>query len=133
MINNVVLVGRLAKEPVLRKTANGTSVVSFTVASSRNVGAGQKPQADFINCVAWNRNADNVTQYVRKGHLIGVEGRLQTRSYKDKDGKSIFITEVVCESIQFLEKKEKNDYSSYTTSDETFGQTTDMLMDDVPF
>ena len=90
MINRVVLVGRLTKDPVLRKTANGASVVSFTVACTRRFKQEGQPEADFINTVAWNKTADSVSQYTHKGSLVGVEGRIQTRSYDDqRDRKSV--------------------------------------------
>lgn len=104
MINRVVLVGRITKDAMLRKTQNGTSVVSFTIACNRRV-ASQGQEADFINCVAWNRTADFMAQYVRKGAMLGVEGRIQTRNYDDKDGKRVYVTEVVAENVQFLESK----------------------------
>ena len=106
MINRVVLVGRLTRDPQLRKTPNGASVTSFTVACDRR---GEKvegqPTADFINCVCWNRTADVVAQYTHKGSLVGVEGRIQTRSYDDQSGKRVFVTEVVADSVQFLEPR----------------------------
>ena len=80
MINRVVLVGRLTKDPVLRKTANGVSVTSFTLACTRRFKQEGQPDADFINTVAWNKTADIVQQYTHKGSLVGVEGRIQTRS-----------------------------------------------------
>lgn len=104
MINRVVLVGRITKDPVLRKTPNGTSVVSFTIACNRRVPS-QGQDADFINCVAWNKTADFMAQYVKKGALLGVEGGIQTRNYDDKNGKRVYVTEVVCDSVQFLEGK----------------------------
>ncbi|MEG0330057.1 MAG: single-stranded DNA-binding protein [Longicatena sp.] len=105
MINRVVLVGRLTKDPVLRKTASGASVVSFTVACDRRIKTEGQPSADFINTVAWNKTADIVSQYMHKGSLVGVEGRIQTRSYDDQSGKRVYITEVVADSVQFLEPK----------------------------
>lgn len=105
MINRVVLVGRLTKDPVLRKTAGGASVVSFTVACDRRVKTEGQPSADFINTVAWNKTADIVAQYTHKGSLVGVEGRIQTRSYDGADGKRVYVTEVVADSVQFLESK----------------------------
>ena len=86
MINRVVLVGRLTKDPVLRKTANGASVTSFTLACTRRYKQEGQPDADFINTVVWNKTADSVQQYTHKGSLIGVEGRIQTRSYDDQSG-----------------------------------------------
>jgi single-strand DNA-binding protein len=105
MINRVILVGRLTKDPVLRKTGAGKSVVSFTTACDRKVKVDGQPTADFINCIAWNKVADLMAQYLHKGSLVGVEGRIQTRSYDDQTGKRIYITEVVADSVQFLESK----------------------------
>lgn len=105
MINRVVLVGRLTKDPVLRKTAAGTSITSFTVACNRRFKQEGQPDADFINCTSWNKVADNVAKYTQKGSLVGVEGRIQTRSYDDQQGKRVYVTEIVAESVQFLESK----------------------------
>ncbi len=104
MINRVVLVGRITRDPLLRKTQSGASVVSFTIACNRRVPS-QGQDADFISCVAWNRTADFMAQYVKKGALLGLEGRIQTRNYDDKDGKRVYVTEVVADSVQFLESK----------------------------
>ena len=89
----------------MRKTANGASVVSFTVACTRRFKQEGQPDADFINTVAWNKTADIVSQYTHKGSLVGVEGRIQTRSYDDQSGKRVYVTEVVADSVQFLESK----------------------------
>ncbi|MGL5979081.1 MAG: single-stranded DNA-binding protein [Erysipelotrichaceae bacterium] len=106
MINRVVLVGRITKDPVMRKTNSGMSVVSFTVACNRRFsGNNNEQQADFISCTAWNKTADFMNQYVRKGALIGVEGRIQTGSYDDQSGRKVYTTDVVCESVQLLESK----------------------------
>lgn len=145
MINRVILVGRLTKDPMLRKTQTGTSVTSFTVACSRRVGAGQEPQTDFINCVAWNRTADVVSQYTHKGSLVGVEGRIQSRSYDDAQGKRVYITEVVCDSVQFLESRSAGEnrgsmmdtrsYEQDIPSYDDFASTPslDISSDDLPF
>lgn len=111
MLNRVVLVGRLTKDPELRKTPSGASVVNFTIAVNRMVKRDQNggSDADFVPCVAWNRTAELMTQYTRKGALIGVDGRLQTRNYDGQDGKKVFVTEVVADSVQFLEPKSAND------------------------
>lgn len=106
MINRVILVGRLTKDPALRKTANGTSVATFTVACDRRFqGQNQDNQADFINCVAWRQSADFLSQYASKGRLVGVEGRIQTRSYDDQTGKRVYVTEVVCDSVRLLDSR----------------------------
>ncbi|WP_296241759.1 single-stranded DNA-binding protein [uncultured Faecalicoccus sp.] len=105
MINRVILVGRLTRDPELRKTQNGTSVVSFSLAVNRRVQTPGQPDADFINCVAWNRLADLMCQYLHRGSLIGVEGRIQTRNYDNNQGQRVYVTEVVADNVQFLEPK----------------------------
>ena len=106
MINRVVLVGRLTREINLRKTGTGTSVASFTVACNRCFsGQNQDQSADFINCVAWRQTADFMAQYAAKGSLVGIEARIQSRSYDDASGKRVYVTEVVADSVQLLESK----------------------------
>jgi single-strand DNA-binding protein len=106
MINRVVLVGRLTKDPELRYTPSGLAVVRFTVAVNRQFSnqSGEK-EADFINCVAWRKQAENLANFQRKGNLVGVEGRIQTGSYEGQDGKRVYTTEVVADTIQFLEPR----------------------------
>ncbi len=110
MINRVVLVGRLTKDVEVRKTQSGLSVASFTVACDRNRRSQDNSQqtADFINCVAWRQSADFLGQYAHKGALIGVDGRIQTRSYDRNDGTKVYVTEVVCDSVQLLESKSQS-------------------------
>ena len=109
MINRVVLVGRLTKDPELRYTPNGVAVCTFTLAVNRPFTNQQGDrEADFINCVAWRGTAENLANYQKKGNLIGIDGRIQTRSYEGNDGKRRYVTEVVCESVQFLEPKKEN-------------------------
>lgn len=153
MINRVVLVGRLTRDPELRKTQNGTSVCSFTMAVNRRVQTQGQPDADFISCVAWNKLADLMTQYLHKGSLIGLEGRIQTRNYDNQQGQRVYVTEVVADNIQFLEPKnaQSNNYSQpvetqsfaqntysapvQNTFDSTFdaNDTLDIASDDLPF
>lgn len=106
MMNRVVIVGRLTRDPDLRYTPNGVAVANFTVAANRPFkNQSGEQEADFINCVVWRNAAENLANYMKKGSLIGVDGRIQSRSYDDKDGKRVFITEVLAENIQFLEPK----------------------------
>lgn len=106
MINRVVLVGRMTRDPELRRTQMGTAVTSFTLAMNRNfTSANGERQTDFINCVVWNKAAENVERYCFKGSLVGVEGRLQSRQYDAQDGSKRTVVEVVCDSVQFLETK----------------------------
>jgi single-strand DNA-binding protein len=108
MINRVILVGRLTADPSLRYTPSGVAVCSFTLAVNRPF-TNQKGEreADFIQCVAWRKAGENVANFLRKGNLVGVDGRLQTRSYEGQDGKRVYVTEVVADSVQFLEPKGK--------------------------
>ena len=106
MLNRVVLVGRLTRDPDLRYTPNGVAVANFKIAVNRPFSNQQgEREADFINCVAWRRQAENLANYMKKGSMIGVDGRIQTRNFEGQDGKRVYITEVMAESIQFLETK----------------------------
>ncbi|HLU23652.1 single-stranded DNA-binding protein [Lederbergia graminis] len=106
MMNRVVLVGRLTKDPDLRYTPNGVAVATFTLAVNRTYTNQQgEREADFINCVIWRRPAENVANFLKKGSLAGVDGRIQTRNFEGQDGKRVYITEVVADSVQFLEPR----------------------------
>jgi single-strand DNA-binding protein len=106
MMNRVVLVGRLTKDPDLRYTPNGVPVATFTLAVNRTFTNQQgEKETDFINCVVWRRPAENVANFLKKGSLAGVDGRIQTRNYEGQDGKRVYVTEVLAESVQFLEPK----------------------------
>ncbi|TFE01449.1 single-stranded DNA-binding protein [Jeotgalibacillus salarius] len=106
MMNRVVLVGRLTKDPDLRYTPSGVAVATFTLAVNRAFTNQQGDrEADFINCVVWRRPAENVANFLKKGSLAGVDGRIQTRSYENQEGKRVYVTEVNAESVQFLEPK----------------------------
>ncbi|GCF92400.1 single-stranded DNA-binding protein [Enterococcus florum] len=106
MINNVVLVGRLTKDPDLRYTANGTGVATFTLAVNRNfTNQSGNREADFINCVIWRKSAETLANYARKGTLLGVTGRIQTRNYENQQGQRVYVTEVVAENFQLLESR----------------------------
>ena len=106
MLNKVILIGRTTKEVELRRTSNGTAVATFTLAlDNRYVLKDGKPSTDFISCVAWSNTAETMEKYVRKGALIAVEGRIQTRNYDNKDGNRVYITEVVVETMRMLESR----------------------------
>jgi len=106
MINRVVLVGRLTKDPELRYTPSGAAVARFTIAVNRTFANQQgEKQADFINCVVWRKQAENTANFLKKGSLAGIEGRIQTGSYEGQDGKRVYTTEVVADSVQFLEPR----------------------------
>ncbi|KAA9014588.1 single-stranded DNA-binding protein [Niallia endozanthoxylica] len=106
MINRVILVGRLTKDPELRYTPSGVAVATFTLAVNRTFSNQQgEREADFINCVVWRKQAENVANFLKKGSLAGVDGRIQTRNYEGQDGKRVYVTEIVAEGVQFLEPK----------------------------
>lgn len=106
MLNRVVLVGRLTRDPDLRYTQNGTAVANFTLAVNRPFTNQQgERDADFINCVVWRKPAENLANYMKKGNLVGVDGRMQSRTFEGQDGKTVYVTEVVADSVQFLEPK----------------------------
>ena len=116
MINNVTIVGRLTKEIDLRFTQNGKAVASGTLAVNRPFkNANGETEADFINIVIWGKQAENTANYTNKGSLIGVTGRIQTRNYENNEGKRVYVTEVVAESVQFLDTKKKGESQQHQT------------------
>lgn len=148
MVNRVVLVGRLTKDPELKKTQTGKSLVNFTVAVNRRYG--QQEQTDFINCVTWEKSAEYLSQYAKKGAMISVEGRISSRSYDDNSGKKVYVTEVVSENIQLLESRSSSaqrpasnsfdstagyqpDNNNFNDDDFSTGPTLDISSDDLPF
>lgn len=108
-MNRVNLIGNLTKDPELRSTNSGISVCRFTIGVKRlRAAQGAEPQSDFINCVAWRKTAENVAKYLSKGRKVGVTGSIQTRKYEDKDGRTVYVTEVVCDEyggVEFLSPK----------------------------
>lgn len=118
MINRVVLVGRLTKDPDLRYTPSGDAVTKFTLAVNRNFSnARGEKEADFINCTVWRKQAENAANFLKKGSLAGVEGRIQTGSYDGQDGKRVYTTEVVADSVQFLEPKSGGQQNQQSQND----------------
>lgn len=152
MINRVTLVGRLTKDPEFRTTQKGIDVATFTLAVNRNFTNAQgEREADFINIIVFRRQAENVNNYLSKGKLAGVDGRIQSRSYENQEGRRIFVTEVVADSVQFLEPKNSNggqqdNYQQQAQSQTQRGQNTkpqgqdpfanapeNLNIDDLPF
>ncbi|NLO22144.1 MAG: single-stranded DNA-binding protein [Syntrophomonadaceae bacterium] len=113
MYNRVILIGRLTQDPELRYTQNGTAVASFTVAVNRKF---KRDEADFIPVVVWNKAAENCANYLGKGRLVAVEGRLQIRSYEAQDGQRRRVTEVVADEVKFLDRAGTSSASSTPTS-----------------
>lgn len=152
MINRVTLVGRLTKDPEFRTTQKGIDVATFTLAVNRNFTNAQgEREADFINIIVFRKQAHNVNNYLSKGKLAGVDGRIQSRSYENQEGRRIFVTEVVADSVQFLEPKNSNggqqdNYQQQAQSQTQRSQNTkpqgqdpfanapeDLNIDDLPF
>lgn len=106
MINNVVLVGRMTKDADLQYTANNIAVATFNLAVNRNFknNNGER-EADFINCVIWRQQAENLANWAKKGALVGITGRMQTRNYENQQGQRVYVTEVVADSFQLLESR----------------------------
>lgn len=135
MINNVCLVGRLTRPVDLRYTSNGTAFGSFSLAIDRTYKnqAGEN-ETDFINCVIWRNSAVNLSNFTKKGSLLGVEGRLQTRNYENHEGKKVYITEVLVENFSLLESKattEARDTQAQETTN--IPETIEFSEDDLPF
>lgn len=156
MINNLTLVGRLTKDPDLKYTGNGTAVATFTLAVNRNfTNQSGEREADFISCVIWRKPAETLANYAKKGVLIGVTGRIQTRSYDNQQGQKVYVTEVIADNFQLLESKKadssqntqgsgvsnsqtnnyaRNQQNTNSATADPFGNTSiDISDDDLPF
>ena len=138
MINNVVLIGRLTRDVELRYTPSNIAVATFNLAVNRNFkNQDGEREADFINCVMWQKSAENLVNWTRKGMLIGITGRIQTRSYENQQGQRVYVTEVVADSFQVLEKRDNsaNKLSMDSQMPPNFGnsQPMDISDDDLPF
>ncbi len=143
MLNRIVLIGRLTRDPELRFTPNGKAVCSFTLAVDRPfANQDGNREADFINIVVWNKQGENCAQYLAKGRLAAVDGRLQIRSYDGNDGQRRYVTEVIADAVRFLSPKEGGGmpagggYGSVPSFGGSFGSAADdmpMTSDDLPF
>ena len=131
-MNKAILVGRLTKDPEMRTTSSGIAVTSFTVAVNRPYSdqSGER-QTDFINCVIWRKQAENVAKYCTKGSLVAVEGRIQTRSYDHQDGSKRYVTEVVCDNVTFLSSKNSNGTDTMNFNTNTNSAPDDIVTTDV--
>jgi single-strand DNA-binding protein len=160
MLNKAIIIGRFTRDPELRKTQNGKSVLNFSLASSRKYGGNE--QVDYINCIVWEKGAEIIAQYMKKGSLIQVEGRTVSRSYDDRDGKKVYVQEVLVENFNFLESRTSSTqsapqqsynqqgyspsysqpqssytvsdpYADFASSDDSDGPLLDISSDDLPF
>ncbi|MCI5871983.1 single-stranded DNA-binding protein [Streptococcus sp. 11273D007BW] len=123
MINNVVLVGRMTRDAELRYTPSNQAVATFTLAVNRNFkNQNGEREADFINCVIWRQQAENLANWAKKGALIGVTGRIQTRNYDNQQGQRVYVTEVIADSFQILESRATREGSSGSYQSNSFDQ-----------
>ena len=107
MLNRALLVGRLTRDPELRRTGSGKAVTSFNLAVERNFKSDDQ-EADFINCVCWGKIAENTERYCSKGSMVSVDGRIQTRNYDNSQGQKVYVTEVIADSVQFISTRNNN-------------------------
>lgn len=138
MINNVVLVGRVVRDPELRYTPQNTAVATFTLAVNRRFKNAQgEREADFINCVIWRQPAENLANWAKKGTLVGITGSIQVRNYENKEGQRVYVTEVLTDNFQMLEsnsnKTEKGETKSNQDKDPFAGSPMEVSDDDLPF
>lgn len=118
-MNKAFLIGRLTRDPELRYSSSNAAIVNFSIAIDRQYTNSQgQRETDFINIVAFQKQAENIKKYVSKGSLVAVDGRIQTRNYEDKDGKRVYVTEVVADRVQFLSSNNSNNVSSTTSDDD---------------
>ena len=143
MLNSICLVGRLTKNAELKYVNDSMAVATFTLAVNRNFkGQNGEREADFINCVIWRQQAENLANWAEKGALIGITGRIRTRSYENQQGQRVYVTEVVADSFQLLEFNKQNDQSQTQNHNQqpNFGRNEpmqsnpmDISDDDLPF
>lgn len=126
-----MLTGRVTKDIELKVTPTGKSVCSFSLAVERKFVQNGEKVTDFINCQLWGKSAETLEKYVKKGMMIGVEGRIQTRTYTNQQGQTVYVTEVVVDSFSFLEKKQSNDQQQFNDF-ENYGGF-EVNDDDLPF
>jgi len=146
-MNKVILIGRLVRDPEMRTTGSGTSVTSFTIAVSRpftSQNSNDKPQADFIGCIAWRKLAENIAKYCSKGSMIAVAGHINTSSYDGQDGQRHYRTDIVADSVTFLDGKNKQQNGQQGGQEtgqqnvqedpfKDFGEEIQLSDDDLPF
>ncbi len=118
-MNKVIIIGRTTANVELKQTTSGTSVALFSIAVKRTFkNASGEYESDFFNCIAFSKLAETISRYVKKGDQVGIEGRLQTRNYTNKEGKKVYVTEIIVENVEFLQtKKQEEQKSSFEEAD----------------
>lgn len=144
-MNKVCLTGRVTKNIELKYTQNNIAITNFTLAVTRKFkNQDGEYETDFINCIAYKSTAELLSKYVEKGDLLGIEGRIQTRNYEDKDGKRVYVTEVIVDSIDFLQSRKDESKQETTKTENTkqklsddvfseFGSSIEITDDDIAF
>jgi single-strand DNA-binding protein len=136
-MNKVIIIGRNTKDIELRQTTAGTSVAEFSIAVNRAFkNANGERESDFFNCIAFSKLAETISKYVKKGDQIGIEGRLQTRNYTNKEGRKVYITEIVVENVEFLQsKKQEENLPKFAEADPFSGANFEEVApdEDLPF
>ena len=138
-MNKVVIIGRNVKDIEQKITTSGTPVIEFSVAVKRAFkNANGEYESDFFNCIAFSKLAERISLYVKKGDLVGIEGRLQTRNYTNKEGKKVYVTEIIVENVEFLQTKKQEEQPaelSFAEADPFKGAKFDEYAndDDLPF
>ena len=141
MLNRVILIGRLTRDPELKYTPAGVAVTQFTLAIDRpfTSGGSKEREADFINIVTWRQLAETCANYLRKGRLTAVEGRIQVRNYDNNEGKRVYVTEIIADNVRFLESSgggNRSESSGSREQQDPFiedGNPVDINSDDLPF
>ena len=137
MLNKVILIGRLTKDPDLRYTPNGTAVATFALAVDRPyTNQNGERETDFINIVVWRKAAENAAQYLKKGSLAAIDGRIQVRHYENNEGRRVYVTEVVADNVRFLNGgngAKKEDSTADLSGDPFEGEPMDINEDELPF
>lgn len=133
-INNVTLVGNMTRDPELRRTATGKAVTTFTLALNRIKSSSDGQQADYISCVVWGKIAESTAQYCSKGSKVGVVGHLQSRTYDNAQGQKVYVTEVVCEQVDFINtRNQENNNQPQQVENNPFDQGFNIMDEDLPF
>jgi single-strand DNA-binding protein len=133
MLNNVVLIGRLTHDPELRYTTSGTAVASFTLAVERSRTNNGEKQTDFLPIIVWGKLGELCSQYLAKGRLAGIRGRIETRSYENREGQKVRVTEIVAEEVKFLDRGEKSEPAKPSTQPAASRYEDDPFADDTQF
>jgi single-strand DNA-binding protein len=134
-MNKTILIGRNTKDIELKQTPAGTAVAEFSIAVKRTFkNANGEYESDFFNCIAFSKLAETISRYVNKGDMIGIEGRLQTRNYTNREGKKVYVTEIIVENVEFLQTKKQEEQKPMFAEADPFSKFEELKTDDdLPF